>query len=217
MKSPKKNKVSLPASVKSDIDEEMSREEIIHYQMQGDLENDYDFMFAANLRQTMEEEEERDAKEHALEYKRECDALRNQLREQKKSHELEMTRLEAQYKAEIDQLRMERNKLAHESMAQQASPKPDEDEMKLGVTEVATHVKERFSKTGAEEVSTMLYHFAMEHDCLTKEIFNLIDGIVPAVILRDTPHQTFNMSNVQQFNNKPHQVINRVKEEDEKK
>ena len=215
MKPSKKNNDLLPVPTTSDNDDVMTKEEIIHYQMQGDLANDYDFMFAANLKQTMEEEEERDAKEHALEYKRECDALRNQLREQKKSYELEITRLEAQYKAEINRLKKERNRLAHEPSTHPASSKADEKELKMGVSEVAAHVKERFSKPGAEEVCTMLYHFAMEHNCLTKDIFILIDGIVPAIIKREMPHQTFNMPNVQQFNNNPQQVINQTKEDKE--
>lgn len=198
----KKKNEQLPVPVSSDMDEEMTEEEIIHYQMQGELDSDYDFMFAAGLRQTMEEEEERDAKEHALEYKRECDALRNQLHEQKKLHELEITRLEAQYKAELNRLRMERNRLAHEPQEQRPVAS-DSSEMKLGVSEVAAHVKERFSKTGAEEVSTMLYHFAMEHECLTRETFRLIDGIVPAVIQRDKPHQSVDITTAGQVNINP--------------
>lgn len=82
---------------------------------------------------------------------------------------------------------------------------------------MATFVKERFSRAGANEVCTMLYSKASEHRFLEEDTFKLIDGIVPGVIEREKPHQTFEMPNVQQFNNNPHQVINHAKEEDEKK
>jgi len=134
----------------------------------------------------------------------ECDALRNQLREQRLLCELEINRLEARYKDEIIRLRKECYRYAHE-----VSPRSEEEELKLDVSEVVAHVKERFSKSGAEEVSIMLYHFAVEHDCLSKETFKLIDGIVPAIIKRDASRQTFNMPNVQQFNNNPRKVINK--------
>lgn len=134
---------------------------------------------------------------------RECEALRKQLREQKLLHELEVTRLETQYKDEINRLRIEIDRYAHVAL-----PKSEEEEMKLGVSEVVAHVKERFRRCSAEEVSLMLYHFAVEHDCLTKETHELIDSIVPAIIKRDAPNQTFNMERIQQFNNNPYKVIN---------
>ena len=135
--------------------------------------------------------------------KRKYDALRNQIREQKLFYESEITRLEEHYKDEINRLEIELNKSAHE-----ASPKSEKEEMKLDVSEVVAYVKERFSKSGAEEMSIMLYHFAGEHDCLTKKIFKLIDGIVPAIMHRDALHQTFSMPNIQQFNNNPRKVLN---------
>ena len=210
---PKKKKDLLSVSAASDIDETMTKKSLRNKLMYQ--KNNYDFISAAIIQQYLEKEEERDAKEHAMEYKRECDALRNQLREQKKTHELEITRLEARYKAEINRLKMERNKLAQTPSSHQASLKSDNKELKLCISEVAAHVKERFSKPGAEEVSTMLYHFAMIHDGLNKETFKLIDGIVPAVIQRDKPQQTVEIPHAGQVNINPQQVINRAKKDGE--
>ena len=47
------------------------------------------------------------------------------------------------------------------------------------------------------------------HYYLDESNFRLIDGIVPAILERDKPHQTFDMPNVHQFNNNPQTVINR--------
>ena len=69
-------------------------------------------------------------------------------------------------------------------------------------------MKERFSKSGAEEVSAMLYHLAVKHGALGEETLKLIDSIVPAILKRSTLHQIFNLPNVQQFNNNPGEVVN---------
>ena len=81
----------------------MTREEAVHYQC-PDIE-EYDRMFAAGYNQTMEEEEEKYAQKHALEYKRENDVLRVQIQEQRKSHEMEIARLKAYYEAEVSKLK----------------------------------------------------------------------------------------------------------------
>lgn len=169
-------------------------------------------MFTVHLRRAMEKKEKRDAQKYALEYKRECDVLRIQLQELKKIHELEITRLEAQYTAEINRLKMECDKLAHEPSTHQASFKSDDEDLKLSVSEVTAHVKEVFSKPCVVEACTMLFHLAMEHDCQNKEIFKLINGLLSAAIQRVAPYQIFNIPNVQQLNMNP-QVVQNVFDE----
>ena len=68
-------------------------------------------------------------------------------------------------------------------------------------------------ETVAEEICAMLYRFAAEYGTLTKETIELIDSILPAIIYRDLPHQTFKFHNVSQFNNHPGTVINHTEEE----
>jgi len=85
----------------------------------------------------------------------------------------------------------------------------------LTIAEMAAHVKARFSKSAAEEFCAMLYKLSLAHNYLDESNFRLIDGIVPAILERDKPHQTFDMPNVHQFNNNPQTVINQKERNDE--
>ena len=116
----------------------------------------------------------------AEQYKQERDEVRQECEDQKKAYELQLARLEAK----LAELKNERNQLAHQPALQDVD-KGNTKELILTLNEVATHVKERFSKSGADEVSTMLYHMAIERGILEEETFKLIDGIVPAVLRRD--------------------------------
>ena len=106
------------------------------------------------------------------------------------------------------------NQLTYEPLTQNKE-KDDEKGLVLSLNEVAIHVKERFSKSGADEVCTMLYHMAIERGILEEDIFKLIDGIVPAVIQRDKPQQTVEIPHAGQVNINPQQVINRAKKDGE--
>ena len=193
--------------------EDMTQEEAIHYQCQ-DIE-EYDRMFAAGLKQTMEEEEEMYAKEHALEYKRENDVLRYQLQEQRKTHEMEIAQIKATYETAIKELRHERNMLAHEPVTtynvQNQNSNPDE--LTLTVTEIVDHVKENFSQSGAQEVSTMLFQFVVNHNHLDKGTLKRICDIVPSIINRDRQQNNLGINTVQQLNINPQTVTNNFKED----
>lgn len=146
--------------------------------------------------------------------KQERDSLKTQLADLQKSHEMEMARMEAQYKSEIDKIRKERNKLAHEPVVvktpiKEAKPK----ELTLTLSEVAAFVKERFSRAGANEVCTMLYSKASDHGFLGEDTFKVIDGIVPGVIAREKPHQTIEIPQAGQVNINPKEVKNYTKED----
>ena len=147
--------------------------------------------------------------------KEERDRLKAQIEELQKSHEMELAKKDAQYKAEIDKIKKERNKLAHEPEARKEQVSANEPkELMLALTEIAAFVKERFSKSGANEICTLLYSKASEHDYLGEDTFKLIEGIIPAIIKRDKPQNNVDISQAGVVNINPQQVITQLKEEE---
>ena len=147
--------------------------------------------------------------------KEERDRLKAQIEELQKSHEMELAKMEAQYKAEIDKIRKERNKLAHEPEARKEQVSANEPkELMLALTEIAAFVKERFSKSGANEICTLLYSKASEHDYFGEDTFKLIEGIIPAIIKRDKPQNNVDISQAGVVNINPQQAITQLKEEE---
>lgn len=147
--------------------------------------------------------------------KQERDHLKARIDELQKSHEMELARLEAQYKAEIDKVKKERNRLAHEpEVIKEQTPATEPKEMTLTLSEIAAFVRERFSKSGADEICTMLYGKAAEHRYLGEDTFKQIDAIVPAIIERDKPHTQIDIPTAHQVNIRPGQVINKTSEEE---
>lgn len=148
----------------------------------------------------------------AKRYRQERDELLLQLEEAQKAHAMELARQEARYKSEIKKWQEDSNRLIRWPLKKRPTPLFPSDQsadvLVFSINDVAEHVKERFSRSGAEEVCTMLYRFAVEYGCLSEETFRQIDSIVPAILKRDTPHQIFELSNVQQFNNNPGTVVN---------
>lgn len=147
----------------------------------------------------------------ARQYRQERDALMVQLEEMRKIHATELARLEARYRAEIKELMKENSRFIRWSKKKSGAWEPSgaaTNGLVLHLDEVAAHVKERFSRSGGEEVSTMLYHLAVEHGNLAEETFKLIDSIIPAIMKRDLPHQTYELPNVTQLINNPEKVVN---------
>lgn len=148
----------------------------------------------------------------AKQYREERDAFRSQLEEMQKGHALELARLEAEYKVLTEELRKENEKFIHWPSKKKSKPLPKanlgSNMLVFSLNDVAAYVKERFSKSAGEEICTMLYRFALEYGNLSKETFKLIDSILPAILNRDLPHQTFEFPNVSQFNNNPGTVVN---------
>lgn len=145
-------------------------------------------------------------------YRQERDELMLQVEELRKSHAMELARMEAQHQAVKMELMKENSKFIRWPSKKRAIDlKPSKwntNKLMFSLDEVADYMKERFSKSGAEEVSAMLYHFAVKHGTLAEETFQQIDSIVPAILKRDAPRQIFEMPNVQQFNNNPGTVVN---------
>ena len=93
---------------------------------------------------------------------------------------------------------------------------PVEHSFKL--IDMIDYVKKKFSFASAAEFTKMCYGLIIKNNrAIDEETAELLDGIDEAILLRDAHQQIFNMSNIQQFNNNPHQVINQAKEDDNKK
>ena len=117
---------------------------------------------------------------------------------------MELARMEAKYEKAVKALE---DTAKIEETVENAT-----NELALTVSEMAAHVKERFSKAGAEEFITMYYRLAMKHGNLDEETCKIIDGIVPAVIERDKSHQTIEIPQAGQVNISPQQVHNHMKD-----
>ena len=174
-----------------------------------DPDTDYDFMFAAGLKQTMEEAYD----DRAEQYKQERDTYKYRLEEQKKAHAAELARIEANYQAEIARLKtfLEQQPQTQAPAPETTTPNATTTDPAFTLTEMVALVKERFSKPGADEVSAMFYSLAAEHRFLDGDVLKLINGIVPAILQRDSRNQYFELPNVQQFNNNPGNVNNNPK------
>ena len=170
-----------------------------------DPDHDYDFMFAAGMKQTMDEV----YNDRTEQYKQERDTYKFRFEEERKAHAADVARIDANYKAEIARLKA----LLDQQPQQETPAKKIEGrtEPSFTIAEMVALVKERFSKSGADEVSAMFYSLAAEHQYLDGDVLKLINGIVPAVLQRDRQNQYFEMPNVQQFNNNPANVISNPK------
>ena len=154
-----------------------------------DPDTDYDFMFAAGLKQTMEEAYD----DRAEQYKQERDTYKYRLEEQKKAHAAELARIEANYQAEIARLKtlLEQQPQTQAPTPETTPPNATTTDPAFTITEMVALVKERFSKPGADEVSAMFYSLAAEHRFLDGDVLKLINGIVPAILQRDSRNQYF--------------------------
>lgn len=147
--------------------------------------------------------------------KRDCEALQRELDDLKKSHELEIAKLEALHSAEIKRLKRERIKLTHETTKNEPLQEgtSSSDELTFSINEIVSHVKGCFSRAGGDEVSTMLYHLAVNHGYLAEDTFKLIDSIKSTIIQRDKPQQNVDITTAHQVYVSPQNVNNYTKEE----
>jgi hypothetical protein len=169
-----------------------------------------DRMFAAGYQQTMEECE----KDVVELYKQERDALKYKIEEQKRSFEMELAKAEAKYQAGISEAWQKKNQQVIETTGLcRAERDSIPTELTLTLSEIVDFVKTHFSKTGASEISTLLYRKAAEHGFLGEETFAVIDNIITDVIRRDVPQNNIHVPHAGQVNISPQQVITQLKEE----
>ena len=107
----------------------------------------------------------------ANQYKQERDEARLQCDELKKTYEMELARWEAKYDKAVKDLEV--------TVKTVEAVESTSKELSLTISEMAEHIKERFSKAGAEEFITMYYRLAMKHGNLDEETCKMIDGIIP--------------------------------------
>lgn len=54
-------------------------------------------------------------------------------------------------------------------------------------------MKERFTRSGTDDVRAMFYYKAIENGCTGGETFQMIDSIGIVIIQCNTPYQTFDV------------------------
>lgn len=158
---------------------------------EGDLDEEFELNLVKVYNEAVDAEDKEDAQAHSWQYKHECELLRLHVEEQRQ---------------EIEALK---NELEQKPVAVSNEEPSAKQDNTLAIPDMVAHVKQRFSKAGAEEFCTMYYHLAMEHGNLDEETSKLIDGIVPAILQRDAHHQTINIPTAQQVNINPKEVINK--------
>lgn len=132
-----------------------------------------------------------------LNYKEELERLKKKFEYLKKQHRNEKSHIKEQYEYEINRLRKELEEMALEKRRQE-----DPRVLLFSFSEMVEIVKARFSNSAANEFCNLLYNLATKHGYLNEEISKTIDGIVPAVLNRETIHQTI------EFNDPKHVYIN---------
>ena len=143
-------------------------------------------------------------------YKEQLEQLKLKYRELEESQEFRIKEIEAQHQSELWEMRI---KL--EEMELDESRRGKSKALLFSFTEMTEIVKKRFSKTGAEEFSNMLYNLATKHGYLDEEFSKAIDEIVPAVIERGQGVTTLHIPSAHQVNINPGQVTNEFKDQPE--
>ncbi len=133
---------------------------------------------------------------------RDCEQLRQQLEEQKKSHQLALDRLNAKYQAEITEI-----KKKQQNNREKPDYKPQTGVAQLSagnniftIEEMVTEVRDRFEMISAKEFCSMYYRLSAKHGYWDEKMCKLVDDIIPAIKERDARHQTIN------FESELHQV-----------
>ena len=170
-----------------------------------DVDVEAERSFAAGIVQNEEDDEEQDK------LVKEIESLKSQLEEQRRSYELKIAGLESKYQREIESLVKELNEKVKKTISDNTELQKQEETFPL--MRMITHVKEQFSKPAAEEFVNMFYHLSMAQGSIDETAAMLIDGIVPAIIKRDSPITQVDVTSAHQVNVSPGQVINHTKEE----
>ena len=128
----------------------------------------------------------------AEQYKQERDEARKQCEEQRKTYEMQMTRLGAKYESAVKEL--------EQTTREKEMVEEERQEPALLVSEMASHVMERFSKSSAEEFITMFYRLALRHGNLDETACNMIDRIIPVILQRGSNQKYIFEKDVHQVN-----------------
>lgn len=150
--------------------------------------------------------------EESSQEKEELSALEKRIEEMQKLHNDELLELRSKYQSEIEELKRQlEEKSASTAMDENNE---SEEEFMLPVSEMVAIVKERFTEIGANEFYGMLSKLAVQHGHMSEEDWQMMDGIVPAVIQRGKLQQTIEIPYAGQVNIGPQKVINQAKEDE---
>lgn len=175
----------------------------VEYTLMSDDEIDY--KFSMGLARAMDEEvAESDTVEKL---KQERDEAVRMCEEHKKMHELDLARLGAEI-AELKKQLQHKTEVSAPLEQEESNDGQTSSAIQITVEEMIDYVKREFSQQSAIEFSLMLYSMGTEKNYINKDFNALVNSILAAVKQRDARNQTFEMPNVQQFNNNPQNVYN---------
>lgn len=150
----------------------------------------------------------------ADQYKQERDEAKQQCEDQKYYYEMELSRLESEYLQMIRELEARLDTLpAIPQEGQQNYGDSSNQEMSFTVLEMAEFVKKQFDRAGGADFTNMFYQLARKYNHLDEDICRIVDGIVPAILQRNTLHQTLEFHDTNMVNINPQNVHNLRKEE----
>ena len=171
-------------------------------------DDELDYKFSMGLARAMEVELNKDeSKEDIIterdEAVRKCEELR-------KSHELDVARLEA----EISDLKQQlERKPKAKADKEENKANPADNTIPITVEDMVAFVKREFSETSAVEFSLMLYKLAEAKNFHSKDFSALVNGIRDAIKQRDALQQTFNFNESVSQLNVSNQVENKFTEQ----
>lgn len=175
-----------------------------------DTQEEYDRMFAAGYNQTMEEAEN-DKEEQ---YKQERDTYKYQLEQLKKSYEADLEKIEAKYQDEIAALKKDLEKNVASRPKEGTGKVEEPKELYMTINEIVSDAKVWFHESGASELTNMLYRYIRRHKYHENtELWDEVEGIIPAVEKRTAPVQQVDIATAGQVNISPQKVENKFKEE----
>lgn len=135
----------------------------------------------------------------------------NQLTATKKQYDELIDSIKATYDKEIGSLRsqIEQLKSTQEAAESKADAVPEPQKPSLTVEAMIDHVKQKFSKQGAEDFRDMYWHFVgCEQLGFDQHLARLMDGIRDAIMERDKTQLKIDIDHVDNFNNNPQAVNN---------
>ena len=154
-------------------------------------------------------------------YQNEIKSLKEQLQSQGERYEQQIESREHYYQWEIKELKSKMERLSKRRKTKTTKDNTYiyfdtidgiEEEVALTVSEMVVYVKERFSKQAAEEFINMYWHLISTRKDIDSELSELVGDILPAIIERDAPHQTFEINDPVQVYINPSKVVNKHEE-----
>lgn len=146
-----------------------------------------------------------------VQLKQQQEEYENRLAATKKQYDEQIDSIKATYDKEIGALRsqIEQLKSTQQAAEAKADATPEPLKPSLTVEAMIDHVKQKFSKQGAEDFRDMYWHFVgCEQLGFDQHLARLMDGIRDAIMERDKTQLKIDIDHVDNFNNNPQAVNN---------